>query len=820
MVSSLDKYKSHPDKRLLDHIDGVKNNAKLVIDSKLIELIAIFHDMGKMNPYFQKKLNGEIDLESKFNHHAYLSAFIFFCTFCNNTHNLYVLSDFLKKEKIIRNDIVAIVVLISKHHTNLPDFSPKSHGDFYYADMILSEIEVGYLYAIIDAIGSLPYYEMVKCYFPDIEDFTSNLFDSKVRDTFSKYLLFDEKANKQALDFFMEHQFAFANLVFADKVDAGSKEAIIDRGNLASKSFLRVFPQKLNSYLENLSQANELNRLRTAIREEAISNLAKGLQCQQHVFNLTSPTGSGKTYILLSLASFLMQEKHINRIIYVLPFLSITEQVENEILKIVGNDGQFVHRIDSKSQNKQLDNLQNVMDEECDNEQLKEYALLAFQENTFSYPMIITTFVRFFETLLSNKNAELLKLPNFTNTVFLLDEIQALPPRLYTFFVAYIERFCEKYNSYAVFSTATLPAFRLPENDITVKEFFSSFIEPQQLLSLDYFRHSFFNRYFISVSQTSISLEELRDQILSENESSLVILNTIDDTKKLYKLLLDNSKPEELLLLNTHVTPRHRKIKIYLAKRRLREKKRVILISTQLIEAGVDIDFPIIFRDFTIIPSVIQSAGRCNRNRELPLGKVILFKLERNGQLRGKLIYQGKDRYLYDITQQLMKDGYYEEGQLLQVQQKYFSNLLKNLEFATHSQGRPKLFFDFLKDIKKCMYNKIGKFHLIDEELYGEEKRYYIPRSAYDKNFDRLLSLKSEYSSMYKKHASIDLLKLQSAKIHNQLKAMSNDIVLVRTNSTQTLPILSRPEDYFGLYEISFGSYSFNLGIDADNCII
>ena len=142
--------------------------------------------------------------------------------------------------------------------------------------------------------------------------------------------------------------------------------------------------------------------------------------------------------MLLSLASEIINRTGAKRIIYGLPFLSITEQIETEVLKIFKGQENYIQRIDSKSENSRFESLQQKLDDNPEPEIIEELNLLEFQENTFGYPFVITTFVRFFETLLSNRNSELLKLPNFFNCIFLLDEIQSLPPRLYGFFVAYL----------------------------------------------------------------------------------------------------------------------------------------------------------------------------------------------------------------------------------------------------------------------------------------------------------------------------------------------------------------------------------------------
>jgi CRISPR-associated endonuclease/helicase Cas3 len=524
--------------------------------------------------------------------------------------------------------------------------------------------------------------------------------------------------------------------------------------------------------------------------------------------------------MLLALASEIIKQKGAKRIIYALPFLSITEQVEVEILKIFDGYTNFIQRVDSKSENNRFAEIQADLDNEVTDEKLNELNILEFQENTFAYPFVITTFVRFFETLLSNRNAELLKLPNFANCIFLLDEIQTLPPRLYGFFIAYLKKFCQKFNSYAVISTATQPNFSLPDKK-DIKSFFYDYVTPKPLLPLAYFENKLFNRYKIEFRKDSIGLDTLKEQIISEKSSVLVILNTIDDTKELFEKLQKECNSEEILLLNTHFTPRHRKIKIYLAKRRLRQNKRIIVISTQLIEAGVDIDFPVLYRDFATVASIVQSAGRCNRNGKLPdLGKVVLFNLERNGKLRSEIIYQGKDKDILGFTKKALTNNSYQEKELLQVQKEFFNRIQAELNFARHSQNSPKLEFDFLKDIKECMYDKIGKFQLIDKLLYGEEIQYYIPRKSRDikgkriedSKFEDLLALQSELIKLLKGKAQISLIKQQKNKIEFHLKKMSNQIVQIRLKKNQMKPCAV--SEYFSLNKIDLSYYSFMNGID------
>lgn len=815
MVSDIRELKSHPDKFLLDHIQGVRDNTKKLTNSRLAELVAVFHDLGKINPNFQDKLD-PFRTVNGYSNHAYISAYIFFCAFCCSRKNTEELKTFLGVEELTKNDIIALTVIIAKHHGNLPDFSPNCGKDEAYAT-ILSKSENYALFKFLEKESYLPSFEFANHFFQEIEDFSHLLSNPEVQKTYTEKFVFRGETNKSALDFFIDFQFAFASVLQADKADAGKIGNIIDEDKLKVERFSEIFSDKLDVHLSELNQNTELNKLRTSIRNQAVQNIKEGLAENKRVFELTAPTGSGKTLMLLSLSSEIIEEKGAKRIIYGLPFLSITEQVENEVLKIFDQEKDYIQRIDSKSENLRFEKLQDELDHNPSEENIQEVNILEFQENTFAYPFVITTFVRFFETLLSNRNAELLKLPNFSNCIFLLDEIQALPPRLYGFFVAYLSRFCEKFNSYAIISTATQPNFELPKDNKKAQTFFRDYQQPYPLLSLSYFEDKLFNRYIISFEKESIDLETLRNRVLSEKKSCLVILNTIDDTKGLYKLLSESIDKDEILLLNTHFTPRHRKIKIYLAKRRLRQNQRIILISTQLIEAGVDIDFPVLYRDFATVPSIVQSAGRCNRNGTLEFGQVKLFKLENKGKIRSELIYRGKDKEILDLTKRSFLEIKYEEKDLIKVQKEFFNRIQSELNFAKHDQTFPRIEFDFLKDIEECMYDKIGQFRLIDKQLYGEEFRYYVPRNNQDCKFEFLLDLQEELINMLKADSNKDLVRLKKNKIEFHLKTMANDIIQIRLKPNQTRLLLGSEKDYFGLYKIDGKSYHFGNGLDLKN---
>lgn len=799
-MSDITAYKSHPDKLLVEHIKGVVKNVRNRTDSIIAETAAVFHDLGKMNPNFQAKLEGKTS--KGYSNHSLLSAYAFYCM---------VFAD--KNRKLSSNDIIGLIVLIAKHHGNLPDFCPSGNDGY-----ILSKNEIKDLISFLKN-NDLPVCDYVN-HFHQVSDFSNLIKDERVQKCFLERIVFSPKINSTPLPYFLTMQSAFANLIQADKADAAKFDSYVADDKEDVNSFSGVFCSTLDAFLNTLNQNSDLNKLRTKIRCEAVENINGLLPKRKRVFDLTSPTGSGKTLMLLSLAAEIIKQEGPKRIIYALPFLSITEQVEKEVLKIYKGYEQYMQRIDSKSVNPRFDEIQNELDSMPDEEKIEELNALDFKEDTFSYPLIITTFVRFFESLLSNRNSVLQKLPNFSNCVFLLDEIQALPPRLYGFFVAYLSKFCEMFDSYAIISTATQPNFELPDYDDNIKAFFPDYEKPAPLLPLSYFKNELFNRYTITYKAEIIDIHSLIEMVINEDNSVLLILNTIDDTKEAYNLLSDKFDGS-LILLNTHFTPDDRKIKIQEAKDKLASNEKVIVISTQLIEAGVDIDFPIVYRDFTTVASIVQSAGRCNRNGKMSQkGRVVLFKLMNNDKIRYELIFRGNDKVWINYTSNAFVEDFYEEKSLLTVQKKFFDQIQSETKFAHYGKNIEN---DFLKDIRSCMFEKIGNFKLIEEEYFGTEMRFYVAENDKDSKFEELLEKQKQLIELLKQRPKVNftIIKAQKKEIENHLKKMANRIVQVRLKKGQNAP-LSENEKYFDLQKISSFSYTKEKGVDLDNveCIL
>lgn len=805
-IDLIEKYRSHPNKLLFNHLKGVEEKAKRNSPSKAVELACLFHDLGKINPNFQNKLNGN---KTGYDNHAYLSAFAWLL-FCQK--NVEFIKETFGKDVI---QLFSVAAIIAKHHSDLPDMEK----GFFENDQSKNLIE------FLLTKPELPiseFFQKIISHHP----FSFSITEQESKTIISYQVNFSKVfQNLQSpLQFFHDTQYGFACLIEADKRDAGDNEEY--QRDLIGKRLVETFDNslcnKLEKYRIKAKDGNfRLNELRTVIREEAVTSLNEKLDKGERLFTLTSPTGSGKTMMLFALANEIMKQNPKHDILYALPFLSITEQVENIAKEVFSEE--FVLRIDSKSENKEIQSLLKQSDNNP--EKLQELLRRVFSEETFDHPFIITTFVRFFETLVSNRNSELLKLPNFSKRIFLIDEVQALPPRLYIFFAALLDEFCRRYDSFAVLSTATMPYLEMENKTDSGKraaKLFKNYPEfgearQRELLDADkYFEDEIFNRYSIQrLVEDNFTIDDLAVHLRNQSESCLVILNTIQDTKNLFATF--SNKPDETLLLNTHFHLEDRKAKIAACKEKLQKGERVVLISTQLIEAGVDIDFPVLYRDLCPLPSLIQSAGRCNRNGCEKKGKVYFFQLKKDGKLRAELIYRddvGRE-FLEFCRKEII--GEIDENDLFQIQKRFFQEKVGGLVIGRHFQSDAKEGkIEMVECIEKARFDTLGQFKMIDETVFGEEHQFYIPRDESDIEFEMLAAIKNDIETQAKKRREFEKAKEIQVRLETQLRKMSERIVKVRLKKSETAPLSDK--EVFGIKKLTQneGGYSSIFGINLN----
>lgn len=791
-------YRSHPHKLLEVHIKGVLTKAKKRSNLKIVDIAVLFHDLGKININFQKKLdleNGE--KISGYSEHAYLSMYCFLCFLdCNRTFIATELgSDIIKVKQII--------AIVAKHHGNLPDF-----------ENILGHEALKRLETFLKSDPSLPISDFYEKYLLQ----KHQKFEIKWNENLLKRLpkFFDEDFinwQKDSLNYFLDTQIAFASLIEADKRDAGDNENyFFDEAIKDSNSKLQ---SSLRTIFKNLPQKTALNQLRTQIRNKAIEGLKEGLKTGNRVFCLTAPTGAGKTFILLALACEIQKTRANFGILYVLPFLSITEQVEEISKHEIFKNSEQVLSVNSKTINERMQCIQADLESDQNEENLIRLLEQDFIEKTFDHPFVITTFVQFFETLVNNKNSALLKLPNFSKRIFLIDEIQALPPRLYLFFAGWLDAFCRKYDAYAILSTATMPHFSIKKKSYLneckrADLLFKQYHEPFQLIDAKgFFDEDVFNRYRIQlINEDNFSIEKLANHIQSQTKSSLVILNTINDTKKLYSLLKCNPN---VYLLNTHIIPKDRHEKIKIINDHLKANQKVTLISTQLIEAGVDIDFPIVYRDLCPLPNLIQSAGRCNRNKLLKIGTVYFFHLtNENGKSSAKMIYRNEAKQFLDFCKEKIKHGI-EEKELFEVQEVFFKKIADDL-----SIGEVNAEFNMIECVNKGQFEKLGQFKLIERKAFGEEYLYYIRGNENDREYEKAVDIMrlmiTEKEKDYKSSRSLKI------ELNSQLKSLADRMITLRAFDGTNIPLSANNPEYFDIKVLAdLSLYTFEEGLNHNS---
>lgn len=340
--------------------------------------------------------------------------------------------------------------------------------------------------------------------------------------------------------------------------------------------------------IDNSTSDNRLNQIRNEVYDCCI----KAAGSKQGLFTLNAPTGTGKTLALLAFAANHADIYNKRRIIIVLPFLSIISQNAKIYRKICGNI------LESHS-------MASYGDDE-------EFKLLAERWNS---PVVITTSVKFFETFFKSKPSDMRFLHSISNSVIVFDEAQSIPTELMGTTIETMRALCETYNSTVLFSTATLPPFDIRKDIVfNAKEIIPA---PEQLFEKT-------KRVEVDWDiKEKTSLEQIADE-MTALPCVCCVLNRKDHTHKLYELLLDRCQENECFHISTDMCKNHREMVISIITQRLENNLPCRLVSTSCIEAGVDLDFKVMYRALASLDSIVQCAGRCNRNGK-NMGKMKVF---------------------------------------------------------------------------------------------------------------------------------------------------------------------------------------------------
>lgn len=570
----------------------------------------------------------------------------------------------------------------------------------------------------------------------------------------SEPITFDKDRNMDfALGIFI--RMLYSCLVDADFLDTESFMKNGDTGRNSGES-MEILRNRLKEHISNWLENTDTDTI-NGRRTEILNNCIKEGKQGDGIFRLTVPTGGGKTIASLAFALEHAVKNHKDRIIYVIPYTSIIEQNAEVFREILGED--------------------NVLENHCnvDYKSSEEFHPMQLASENWDKPVVVTTNVQFFESLFANKSSKCRKIHNIANSVIILDEAQMLPMDYLKPCTAMLQELVDSYSASVVLCTATQPSldpFFLKKESI--KELCPR-IEDQF-------------RFFKRVNYQNIGIikhETLLEKLKKEN-NALCIVNTKKSAQMIYKEL----SGEGIYHLSTSMYPRHRKRVLRAIRKRLENNEKCILISTSLVEAGVDLDFESVYRQISGLDSMIQAAGRCNREgkRKVLESGVYIFDLEesRNVPSQSQQI---------DISNGILQD--YSDITDLEAITDYFTRLY---HYRGTSLDKKNIMDEFQK--MECNFAKVAKeFKMIEKNT----KTIFINKEPEADKLLQELRIKGVTKERMRKAGQYCIQVYDDEKSENKFFDRLNDAGMLKTIS----------EDMQDFYELSAGEqYSDEYGLD------
>lgn len=430
---------------------------------------------------------------------------------------------------------------------------------------------------------------------------------------------------------------------------------------------------RLNSFIVDIAKEKKKTNSTIAVeRAKILDNCKLFAEQTPGFFSLTVPTGGGKTLSSMAFALRHAQLHQKSRIIYVIPYTSIIEQNAAVFRSALGDEVILEHHSNFDPEN--------------------ETPQSRISSENWGAPVVVTTNIQFFESLFASKTSKCRKLHNISNSVIVLDEAQMLPPDYLKPTIRVIQELVDGFGCSIVLCTATQPALeKRNEFKMGINNIRHIITKPEEL-------YEKFKRVNVSVIKNQLSDKYLSAKLI-ENKQVLCIVNTRKQARLLFELM---GKEEGHFHLSTYMCPKHRSNVLSEIKRRLDDKKICRLVSTQLIEAGVDISFPVVYRAETGIDSIAQAAGRCNREGEVKQGQVYVFHSETPpppGMLR-QSADQGKITLSHHQKDPIGLDAVYEYFRRYYWQRTEINGLDKKKIIQRCDEDLGRLNFPF-KDVSK-----------------------------------------------------------------------------------------------------------------------
>ncbi|HET7478633.1 MAG TPA: CRISPR-associated helicase Cas3' [Rubrobacteraceae bacterium] len=566
---------------LLSHLkrtaDLARGNGAKFGAGELARLAGLWHDIGKFNPEFQLYLR-ECEKAKRESTSAPAKG---------TPHAIY-------GAVLAYDSLQALAAIIYGHHAGLPNGSKLRDA--------VRQSEVREKYESIVPVAR-----------EEIEDLD---FRGDVRDLFVD-------PPRDELQMEMLQRMIFSALVDADFLDT---ETHFDPGmarlrgaEIRPEQLWDVFQRDRETFTASSGERTTVNE----VREEVYRFCVEAGERPQGVYRLGVPTGGGKTRSGLAFALRHAVEHSLDRVIFAVPYTSIIEQtasVYREIFEELGESAVLEHHSAVRREEGESGERQ---------DEIRTRSRLAAQN--WDAPLVVTTTVQLFESLFANRTSRCRKLHNLCRSVIVLDEVQTLPVGLLGPTVSALRELVRRYEVTVILCTATQPALDERSKYLEGFESIEDIVPAER--AAEHFRT--LRRVEYETPQEKWYWDEVARQLLeaSSEKQAMVVLNTRKDALA----LLEKLEGEPVLHLSTLLCGAHRRDVLAEVRRRLEADEPCLLIATQVVEAGVDLDFPVVFRALGPLDRIVQAAGRCNREGKMEKpGRVVVFRPEEGRVPRGE----------------------------------------------------------------------------------------------------------------------------------------------------------------------------------------
>lgn len=612
-------YNSHPEKKLKQHLSEVTGTAvqhalKYV---ELVEVTALLHDFGKYTSFFQNYLAKKAR-QSNLSNHGFVSAI------CTAFVMERIIGDDTDKDKAIY-PLLAYSVVLSHHGDLKPFYDDKdlfnhnlpSHRRYLDEDKDIRIIanRRNMLEQLADMrknkAAILAEYEntLVRDSLSAVFDLDGDKIEAlllRLRKLYNRYV----SSGADSRLYFMHH-YVYSLLIWADKNSAANIHLPV----IKTADYAAVNAAKEAMIKEKGASNDPLAAMRRDIFDQVRESVAE--HYAKSVFSITSPTGSGKTFTGFFAALQLREASQLSgKIIYALPFTSIINQNFDIIRDMYtkggyeGNDYVLMHHHLAAM---------NYQTKDAANEEYQDYRASQFQEifEGWQSGVIVTTFVQLMETLISVRNRPLKKFNTLAGSIILIDEVQAMDIEYYKLLEQMIRDAVEHLDCKFIIMTATKPLI-CPEAQELLREHETYF--------------AMVNRTKIAYEKSPVTVKQFAEiwmERFQPDKSYMIVCNTVQSSIDLYQELSDKNLGVPIYYLSANIVSGKKESVIDCIDKLQMKKARKphVLVSTQVVEAGVDFSFDVVYRDLAPLSNIIQTAGRCNRHGADTMGEVFVIKL-------------------------------------------------------------------------------------------------------------------------------------------------------------------------------------------------